>query len=57
MSDTDTEAKTFTVPNMLNKFTDEHNYPKRTAEADMYLSVMQLKDMATVAIPRPSSIV
>jgi hypothetical protein len=54
MSDINTEVKTFTVPNMSNKLKDNHNYPEWAAEAEMYLSVMQLKDIVTNTIPCPS---
>jgi hypothetical protein len=54
MSDINTEVKTFTVPNMSNKLKDDHNYPEWAAKAEMYLSVMQLKDIVTNTIPRPS---
>jgi hypothetical protein len=55
MSDINTEVKTFTVPNMSNKLKDGHNYPGWAAEAEMYLSVMQLKDIVINTIPRPSN--
>jgi hypothetical protein len=54
MSNINTKIKTFTVPNMSNKLKDNHNYPEWAAEAEIYLSVMQLKDIVTNTIPCPS---
>jgi hypothetical protein len=40
---------------MTNKLKNDHNYSELAAEAELYLSVMQLKDIATNTIPYPSN--
>jgi hypothetical protein len=54
MSNINIEVQTFIVRNMSNKLKDNHTYGEWAAKAEIYLSVMQLKNIVTNTIPRLS---